>query len=260
MLKAPNWLPGQLSANPMLPTSVRQAISLALLATIPACATTQQQQIDKNTPDALVTIEQTPIPKTRKPATEKEALPEDMSFTPMNAIRAALSKPMKFVAQIESMCLWKNDKVFVRTSYCEPHTIGTPGERQTWFAIHSQKGETFEYYIEAPPGKSAYETKRSEYDVFGIRYRDLSAFKTTEKPLSEMTAEEYVSFIKIVYSPYIREIIPFCVATRGKTTCKSITIPQDLKHNMAKFEQKPEEDWYTLLGELKKLHNMHKLW
>ena len=246
---------------------VRRAISIAMLAGASAgCASPKQPDVQPLTPTVQI-AEPQPSSEDKGLVTtdaSREKAEENPFFTPEKALRAALSEPLHFVAQLNGdafgtmthVCLWQNSKVLIRSHYCEifqqQSSEGTK-DQDVHIFIHSPRGETIEISAEAHLHKSVYEIKRDNYVAFEIRYVDLSA--ATPRYRHDRSPKEYEAFIRKINDSLEQEIsLPHCNTSSRKIKCENIVNSEALQAASEEFWKEPGKNWYDFLQMLKALY------
>lgn len=262
----------------MLPSTIRRAVGIAMLAgASTGCTMSKQPDIQPVTP--IVHIPETIIPSdTTDNETTKSPneIPKERSFfTPKKALQAALSKPLRLAGELDGdalgyplpVYLWENGKILLTTYNDSPGPYST--EQQLEMAIHSASGETIEIIVRAPSSQSIYDTDRSKYIDFGVRYKNYSAanpgfnpnlgpreFETLMRTLRQPGDVNPLTYCNVFYS---REMKCFCSIDDmiADNECKDVKRYKNLKKSSGDFWKEPTHEWYELMQELKKLHQRY---
>jgi len=241
-----DWPPGQ----PVLPTSVRRAIGIAMMSCVSTgCTSNKQPSAQPNVP--VIQIEQS------KPANESPR--ENAFFTPQKALQATLSEPLQVVttnSPFKGGLLLRNNLILMEahkySRYANDHDFHLPPSERVIsegviVQIHSKKGEWVQIVAFAPPNKSISDTKKIKYAGFGVTYKNLKDITHGYKPSG--TTEDYKKYLQdLLLQSSGKSKIPSCHFNLfGEADCERTPIPDPLQKACKEFIKNPGDDWRSIL-------------
>jgi hypothetical protein len=243
--------------QPLLPASVRQAIGIALLASLPTSCSTTPKQVNDQPPNIAVEI---PAATPPGPSDTEEVETQNSRLTPKKALHLALAEPLQFLKRTEEhdgkftfhACFWRNSKVLIKTNECVNSSLRFD---QIIVYIHSPNEGSIGLVANTDyPQKEVYEEIRSNYTNFWVLY---SKWRAPNTPYAAWASSPEA------YEQFYRELD----VSKREERCRlqtppmhcSINFPQStaFKRRSEAFWKNPGKDWYTFLQIIKKLHNQH---
>jgi hypothetical protein len=257
--------------QPLLPASARQAIGIALLASLPTACTPQKQANTPSSHSATVDI-QSAMPVNIESI---EPPQEDIYFTPNKALQLALSEPLEFKGRKLTDSwrgygyyehYWQNSKVMVITGITEklPQAeVYEIKDQSIRVSIISPEGEIIVIKANtAIPSKTIYNASKRAYGTsFEIRYQDLGAVEP--KYTGGLSIEAYLEFQEHLQKNVFNQLTyPNCSVAHSSLLksyleCSYFPKNHPLGHTLEDFWRNPDKEWFDFLGEIKKLHREH---